>query len=127
MKQILPMKLSHICDIASEKEMLAQKAERESIKAKQLVFMKSHIGDEFDGVISGVTSFGIFVEIPEYLVEGLVHIKDLEDDYYLYDEKRYCLTGKNRGKTYHLGDSVHVQVVRVSLEMRKLDFILAPS
>ena len=125
LKQILPMKLSHICDIASEKEMLAQKAERESIKAKQLVFMKNHIGDEFDGVISGVTSFGIFVEIPEYLVEGLVHIKDLEDDYYLYDEKRYCLTGKNRGKTYHLGDSVHVQVVRVSLEMRKLDFILA--
>jgi ribonuclease R len=125
LRPVLPMKLSRICELASEREIMAQKAERESIKAKQLLFMKGRIGDEFDGVISGVTTFGIFVEIPEYLVEGLVHIKDLEDDYYLYDEKRYCLSGKNHGKVYRLGDSVRVVITRVSLEMRKLDFMLA--
>jgi len=122
---LFPMKLSHICELACEKEITAQKAERESIKAKQLLFMQNHIGDEFDGVISGVTSLVFFVEIPEFLVEGLVHIKDLEDDYYLFDETRYCLNGRSKGKEYRLGDSVRVQVVRVSLEMRKLDFMLA--
>ena len=122
---LFPMKLSRICELASKKEITAQKAERESIKTKQLLFMKNHIGDEFNGVISGVTSFGIFVEIPEFLVEGLVHIKDLEDDYYLFDEIRYCLNGRNNGKVYQLGDSVRVLVMRVSLEMRKLDFMLA--
>ncbi len=118
----LPMKLSKICEIATEREILAQTAERESIKTKQIAFMENHLGDEFEGVISGITSFGIFVEIPEYLVEGLVHIKDLEDDYYLYDEKHYRLVGQNKGKVYRLGDEVRVRVDRISKEMRKIDF-----
>ncbi len=118
----LPMKLSEICEIATEREILAQTAERESIKVKQVAFMGNHLGDTFEGVISGVTSFGIFVEIPEYLVEGLVHIKDLIDDYYLYDGKSYQLVGQNSGKIYRLGDSIGVRVNRISKEMRTVDF-----
>ena len=69
-----------------------------------------------------MTSFGIFVEIPKYLVEGLVHIKDLGDDYYLHDEKHYRLVGQNKGKVYRLGNEVRVRVDRISKEMRKIDF-----
>ncbi len=117
--------LSKICEISTEQEIKAQEAERESIRAKQVEFMEDRVGDEFDGVISGVTSFGIFVEIPEYLVEGLVHISDLKDDYYIYDEKNYRLVGKERNRIYTLGEPVRVQVVRVLREMRKIDFILS--
>ncbi len=119
---IVPITLSEICAIASEREIVAQSAERESIRAKQIEFMEKHLGDEFEGVISGVTSFGIFVEIPKYLVEGLVHIKDLSDDYYIYDGKNYRLVGQNNGKIYRLGHVVHVRVNRISREMRKIDF-----
>ena len=119
---LLPITLSEICAIASEREIVAQSAERESIRAKQIEFMEKHLGDEFEGVISGVTSFGIFVEIPKYLVEGLVHIKDLNDDYYIYDGKNYRLVGQNHGKIYRLGHVVHVRVNRISREMRKIDF-----
>ena len=120
----LSLGLSEICDISTEREIVAQEAERESVKAKQVAFMEDRVGEEFDGIISGVTSFGIFVEIPEYLVEGLVHIKDLDDDYYDFDEKNYCLIGQDRGKTYRLGDGVRVRLDRVLRDMRKLDFAL---
>ena len=120
----LSARLSEICEISTEREIVAQEAERESIKAKQVAFMEDRVGEEFDGIISGVTSFGIFVEIPEYLVEGLVHIKDLDDDYYVFDEKNYCLIGQDRGKTYRLGDGVRVRLDRVLRDMRKLDFLL---
>ncbi|MBN2030776.1 ribonuclease R [bacterium] len=118
----MPMKLSEICEIATEREIIAQSAERESIKTKQVEFMGNHLGDVFEGVISGVTSFGIFIEIPEYLVEGLVHIKDLIDDYYLYDGKNYRLVGQNSGKIYRLGDGIQVRVNHISKEMRAIDF-----
>ncbi len=120
----LVARLSKICEISTEREIKAQEAERESIRAKQVEFMEDRVGDEFDGVISGVTSFGIFVEIPEYLVEGLVHISDLGDDYYIYDEKNYRLVGRDRNRVYALGNPVRVQVVRVLREMRKIDFVL---
>jgi len=120
----LVAKLSSICEIATQREIVAQEAERESIRAKQVEFMEDHLGEEFDGIISGVVSFGIFVEIPEYLVEGLVHINDLDDDYYVHDELRYCLVGQTKGKVFRLGDGVRVQVVRVMRDMRKIDFIL---
>jgi ribonuclease R len=120
----LPAKLNEICDVATEREITAQEAERESIRAKQVDFMEDHLGEEFDGVISGVTSFGIFVEIPQYLVEGLVHVSDLKDDYYLFDEKTYRLIGQNRNMVYRLGDSVRIRVSNVLKEMRKIDFSL---
>lgn len=121
----LAAKLSDICEISTEREIAAQEAERESIRAKQVEYMEAQIGEVFDGVISGVTSFGIFVEIPEYLVEGLVHISELDDDYYVYDEKGFSLMGQNKGTVYRLGDAVRVKLVRVLKEMRKLDFEMA--
>jgi ribonuclease R len=117
--------LSEICRIATEREILAQNAERESIKVKQVEFMERHLGDEFDGIISGVTGFGIFVEIPEYLIEGLVHISDLPDDYFVHDSSRFRLVGQNTGMVFQLGDTVRVQVMRVLKSMRKIDFVLA--
>ena len=116
--------LSKICDIANEREIKAQEAERESIKAKQVEFMENHIGDEFRGIISGITSFGLFVELPEYLVEGLIQIKDMDDDYYIHDEKKYCLFGQNHGNVYRLGDSLSIRVTRIWRQMRKIDFEL---
>jgi ribonuclease R len=120
-----PVKLSKICDIATEREIIAQEAERQSIQAKQMTFMESRIGEVYDGIISGVVSFGIFVEIPIYLVEGLVHINDLADDYYIHDHKNFRLIGQNTKKVYRLGDPIRVRVARVLQEMRKLDFVLA--
>jgi ribonuclease R len=121
----LPARLNEICEIANEREIVAQEAERESIRAKQVEFMDDHLGEEFDGIISGVTSFGIFVEIPQYLVEGLVHISGLKDDYYLFDEKNYRLVGQNGKAVYRLGDSIRIRVANVLKEMRKIDFVLA--
>ena len=121
----LAVPLARICEAATEREIIAQEAERESVKAKQVEFMEEKIGEEFDGIVSGVVAFGIFVEIPQYLVEGLVHVNDLADDYYLLDERRYRLVGQNTGKVYQLGDPVRVRVARVLKDMRKIDFVPA--
>ena len=86
--------------------------------------MQRHLGDEFDGIISGVTSFGIFVEITDLLVEGLVHISDLADDFYFHDEKNYRLIGQHTQKIYRLGDPVKVRVVKVDTDERVVDFVL---
>jgi ribonuclease R len=120
----LAKKLSHAAQQSSERELVALEAERASVKMKQAQFMIRHLGDEFDGLISGVVSFGIFVEIPQFLVEGLVHISDLEDDYYVFEEKAYRLKGQNSGRVYRLGDEVRVRVVRVDPNERLLDFVL---
>jgi ribonuclease R len=90
----------------------------------QAEYMKRHLGDEFEGVIGGVTNFGIFVEINELLVEGLVRMRDLADDYYLFDEKHYALRGRSRGKIYRLGDHVRVKVVAVNPAEREIDFAI---
>jgi ribonuclease R len=117
-------KLHHAAQQSSEREIVALEAERASIKMKQVEFMSSRLGEEYDGIISGVVSFGIFVEIIEFMVEGLVHISDLEDDYYLFEEKAYRLKGRSSGRTYRLGDKVRVRVVRVNVNERLLDFVL---
>ncbi|NIR52996.1 ribonuclease R [candidate division KSB1 bacterium] len=117
-------KLERIARNSSEREVVATEAERESIKMKQVEYMERHLGDVFDGIISGVVSFGIFVEITDLLVEGLVHISDLEDDFYFHDEKNYQLIGERTQKTYRLGDPVKVRVVRVDTDERVVDFIL---
>lgn len=118
-------KLANIAQIASDRELVALEAERESIKMKKVEYMKRHLGDVFDGIISGVVAFGIFVEIVDLLVEGLVHISDLEDDYYIHDEKNFRLVGQYSQRAYRLGDPVKVRVVRVDPDERNIDFILA--
>lgn len=117
--------LSEQCKITSRQEMRAQAAERDSIKLKQMEFVEQFVGETFDGVVAGVVPFGIFVEIPEYLVEGLVHVNDLERDFFVLDEKRQCLTGQNTGKVYRLGDRVEIRIVKVNREENLLDFTLA--
>ncbi len=117
-------KLGNIAKIASEKELVALEAERESIKMKKVEYMQKHLGDEFDGIISGVVAFGIFVEIVDIQVEGLVHISELEDDYYIHDEKKYQLVGQRTQNIYRLGDPVKIRVVRVEPNERLLDFVL---
>ncbi|MHB1418461.1 MAG: ribonuclease R [Bacillota bacterium] len=108
---------------SSEREKVAEEAERESVDLKKVEYMERHLGDEFDGVISGVLNFGMFVRL-ENSVEGLVHVSTLTDDYYRYDEKNYRLVGEHTHKIYKIGDHVRIQVARVSVEARQIDFEL---
>ena len=103
-------------------EQLAVEAERSSIKYKQVEFMQDKVGKVFEGIISGVTEFGIFVEIIENKCEGLVATRDMLDDFYEYDEDNYCLIGKRTGSRYQLGDPVKVEVLRANLSKKQLDF-----
>ena len=118
-----PTDLQDRCEHCSEREKAATEAERESIKLKQVEYMQQHVGAEFSGVVSGVTKFGVFVEMEDVLVEGLVHVRNLDDDYYEYDERSYRLVGKYSGKTYRLGDTVRVQVAAANVERREIDLI----
>ena len=121
----LARELPEVCRQSSARERVAVEAERASVKVMQVEYMKRHIGDEFDGVIGGVTEFGIFVEINDLLVEGLVRVRDLTDDYYLFDEKRYALRGRSSGRTYRLGDKIRVRVIEVKPADREIDFAIA--
>ncbi|HNZ81045.1 MAG TPA: ribonuclease R [Bacteroidales bacterium] len=112
------------CRHCSDMEMNAAQAERASVKYKQIEFMSERIGNSYEGVISGITDFGFFVEIVENKCEGLVPMRDLNDDYYEFDEQNYCLRGRREKKVYRLGDPVKVQVLRANLEKRQLDFKL---
>jgi ribonuclease R len=114
--------LQGIAQHASDRERVSLEAERTSLKVMQVSFMQRHVGDEFPAVISGVTRFGLFVEIDELLVEGMVHVRHLDDDYYTYDEATYTLTGRRSGHEYRLGDRLDVQVVKVNPEDRQIDF-----
>ena len=117
-------KLEEQCKHSSDMEQLAANAERSSIKYKQVEYMADHMGEVFEGVISGVTEWGLYVELNENLCEGLVPVRDLADDYYDFDEKNFCLVGRRRGVRYRLGDDVKVRVARASLEKKQLDFVL---
>lgn len=117
-------KLEDECKHSSSMEQLAANAERASIKYKQVEYMQDHISEEFDGMISGVTEWGIYVELDENHCEGLVPMRDLADDYYDYDEKNYCIRGRRRGTVYRLGDPVRVRVANANLEKKQLDFLL---
>jgi ribonuclease R len=117
-------RLPDLCQYASAMERTAMEAERKSVKVMQVEYMKRHVGEEFHAIISGVTNFGMFVEITDLLVEGLIRVRDMADDYYVYDEKHYALNGRRTKKRYRLGDKVVVQVVRVDPEDREIDFAL---
>jgi ribonuclease R/exosome complex exonuclease DIS3/RRP44 len=112
------------CKHASDMEQLASKAERDSIKYMQVKYMEDHKDQEFEGVISGVTEWGIYVEIIENKCEGMVRIRDIKDDYYLYDEKQYALVGQSTKNLYQLGDHVLIKVKNTDLERKHLDFTL---
>ena len=117
--------LEEACVHCSDTEQMAQMAERNSIKEMQARWMSNRIGEEFDGVISGVTEFGLFVQLSDTLTEGLVPIRTIEPhDYMQYDEENYCLIAARSGNTYTLSDSVRVRVTRVDVERKKIDFEL---
>ncbi|HUP20606.1 MAG TPA: ribonuclease R [Gemmatimonadota bacterium] len=109
---------------SSSRERIAVQAERDSVDLKKVQFMERHVGDEFAGTISGVTSFGLFVRLDEYFVEGLVHMHELSDDYYEFREDSYALLGRNTGRRFRLADSVRVRVAQVDREQRQIDFQL---
>ena len=117
-------KYEDLCDHSSEMEQIAANAERASIKYKQVEFMSERMGQEFDGTISGVTEWGLYVEINENKCEGMIPMRELDDDYYDFDEKAYCLTGRRYHKKYSLGDPIRIKVVRANLERKQLDFAL---
>ena len=117
-------KYEELCDHSSEMEQIAANAERASVKYKQVEFMGERLGMEFDGVISGVTEWGLYVELNENKCEGMIHMRDLGDDYYDFDEKNYCLTGRRHHKKFSLGDPVTIKVARANLEKKQLDFAL---
>ena len=105
-------------------EQLASNAERASIKYKQVEFMQERLGEVYEGVISAVTEWGLYVELDANKCEGLVPVRDLADDYYDFDEKNFCLKGRKYHNTYTLGDIVRVQVARADLDRKQLDFFL---
>ncbi|KGN81807.1 ribonuclease R [Porphyromonadaceae bacterium COT-184 OH4590] len=111
-----------LCKHSSDMEQLAAQAERASIKYKQIEFMADKIGKVYDGVISGISTWGVYVEINENKCEGMIYIRDLEDDIYVYDEKNYCIIGRRTQKKYQIGDYVKIQVVKADLVKKYLDF-----
>ena len=117
-------KYENECEYSSAMEQVAASAERASIKYKQVEFMKDHLGEVFEGVISGVTEWGLYVEINENKCEGMVSMRDLGNDYYDFDEKNYCLIGRRHHQKFSLGDPVQIKVARANLEKKQLDFIL---
>lgn len=119
--------LEEIARHASDQERVADEAQRDSVDLKKVEFMERHLGDDFDGTVSGVTSFGFFVLLDRFFVEGLVHVNSLEDDYYLYVEEQYALLGERTRRRFQLGDRVRVQVAAVNREERKIDFALLES
>ena len=121
------LKYEEYCEHCSDMEQTAAQAERASIKYKQVEFMSEHLGEEFQGTISGVTEFGLYVEIDENKCEGMIPLRELEGDYYEFDEKNYCLKGRRYHHCYNLGDSVKVQVARADLYRKQLDLkLIAP-
>ena len=114
-----------LCEHSSDMEQTAQNAERESIKYKMVEFMADKLGEEYDGHISGIQSYGIYVEIDENHCEGMVPMRDLRGDYYEFDEAHYCLIGRRNHTKYQLGDPIRIKVARANLEKRQLDFTLA--
>jgi ribonuclease R len=113
--------LPEVARHTSERERRADDAERELVQWKKVRFMADKVGDEFDGFVTGVAAFGLFVELIEHFVEGLVHVSTMADDYYRFVERAHILRGENTKKVYRLGDKIRVQVVRVDMERRQID------
>jgi ribonuclease R len=117
-------KFESICLESSDLEKRAAEAERASIKYKQVEYMRDHVGKTFQGIITGVTDWGIYIEEKETKCEGMVRLRDLSDDYYVLDEKNYTLRGEKNGRKFRLGDEVAFQVVSADLEKRTLDYVI---
>ncbi|MDG5800496.1 ribonuclease R [Marinilabiliaceae bacterium ANBcel2] len=113
-----------MCEHCSDMEQRSVDAERASIKYKQVEFLKDHQGESFEGVISGVSQWGIYVELIDNKCEGMVSMRDLDDDFYQFDEENYRITGRNSGKVYQLGDPLKIKVAAANLEKRQLDFVI---
>ena len=113
------------CEHCSEMELVAQNAERDSIKYKMVEFMAEKLGETYDAHISGITSYGIYAEIDENHCEGMIPMRDLGDDYYDFDERNFCLIGRRHHHKYQLGDAIRIQVAKANLEKKQLDFTVA--
>ena len=122
-EQDLILKLPEIARLCSARERGADEAERETEDLKKVEFMKEHVGETFDGIISNVTSFGMFVEL-DNTIEGLVKVSNMDDDYYVFDDKHYCLLGERTKKRYQIGDEIRVRLSRADIATRQLDFII---
>jgi len=116
--------LPGICKQSTDMEINAVQAERDAIKILQIQYLESHVGNEFWGIISGVSEYGVYIEITENLIEGMVRLKDLNDDYYILDEKNFQLVGRHRRKKYRIGDKVKVRVQRLDKEKKWIDFVI---
>ena len=112
------------CQHSSQREQIATEAERSSVKYKMAEYMKDRIGQVYDGTVSGVTEWGIYVQVEPTHIEGMVALRELTDDYYQFDEKNFCVYGKSSGRKFMLGDKVKVKVERASLEQKNIDFSL---
>ena len=115
--------LDEVAKKSSERERLAEEAERETIKLKKVEYMEKHLGEEFEGVISSITKWGVYVELPN-TIEGLIHVTNMRDDHYNYVEERYEMVGEHTGKTYKLGQTVWVRVTGTDFLQRTIDFEL---
>ena len=113
-----------LCKHSSDMEQIAQNAERDSIKYKMVEFMADKIGETYDAHISGITSYGIYAEIDENHCEGMVPMRDLDDDYYDFDERNFCLVGRRRHHKYQLGDKIRIKVASANVEKKQLDFVI---
>ena len=123
-RSVVKAKYEDMCEHCSAMEQVAANAERASTKYKQVEFMSDKLGMVFDGVISGVTEWGLYVELNENKCEGLVPVRDLDDDYYEFDEKNYCLIGRRKKRVYRLGDPITIKVAQANLERKQLDFAM---
>lgn len=123
-RSVTQNKYEELCKHSSDMEQLAAKAERTSIKYKQVEFLQDKIGEVFDGVISGVTEWGLYVELNENKCEGMIPCRDLDDDYYELDQRNYCLRGRGKHRVYSLGDPITIRIARANLEKKIIDFAL---
>jgi ribonuclease R len=112
------------CKHSSDMEQRAAMAERASIKYKQVEFMQDKLGQIFNGVISGITEWGMYVEIEQTKIEGMVALRDMDDDYYVFDEKNFCITGHKKHRKYQLGDALKVQIIRTNLFKKQIDMMV---
>lgn len=119
--QKLKLKMPEIAKWTSQRERVAEEAERETIDLKKVEFMQDKIGQVFEGIISNVTPFGFFVEL-ENTIEGLVRVSTLEDDYYVFNEKTYQLIGEKSKKVYKIGDRVKVMLIDANVPLRQIEF-----
>ena len=112
------------CKHSSKMERTAAMAERSSIKYKQVEFMQDKLGETFDGVISGITEWGMYVEIVENKIEGMVSLREMDDDFYVFNEKEYSIIGQSHGRKFTIGDKVKIEITKANLKRKQLDFIL---